>query len=409
MAAVRPVRSEGLYTTAKEAAVTLGVSIPTLYAYVSRGLIRSQGVPGSRNHRYWKVDIERLKGRGIAEEHQDGSPGAGEEIKGLVNETKITLLTRRGLYYRGRDVTELAETHTFESVAALLWEADPGTVFGKGLPSAPPSYARLRRGLAELPVVEQAMALFPLIERANPRSYDLSKPGFARTGADLLRWFGAILVGANAPSAAPLHEFIAESLEAPKGFDDIIRRLLIVAADHEFDPTAYAVRATANAGVTPYYAVLTGIIVARGQRLQSGRMEAAARLLDEILSAQDPRDPIVARFRNGEPLVGFGSPVHDKLDPRATVLMDALKKKFGDDREFKRLQRGADTVAEISGALMDFILPAVFVGRKLGLKGQELAVASLGRMAGWIAHAMEQYHGHPLIRPRALYTGPLPT
>jgi len=39
----------------------LGVSIPTLYAYVSRGLIRSQGVPGSRNRRYWKVDIERLR------------------------------------------------------------------------------------------------------------------------------------------------------------------------------------------------------------------------------------------------------------------------------------------------------------------------------------------------------------
>jgi citrate synthase len=89
--------------------------------------------------------------------------------------------------------------------------------------------------------------------------------------------------------------------------------------------------------------------------------------------------------------------------------MDALKKRFGDDVELRRLQRAADTAAEISGALMDFILPAVFVGRKLGLKRQELAVASLGRMAGWIAHAMEQYHGHPLIRPRARYTGPLPT
>ena len=28
---------------------------------------------------------------------------------------------------------------------------------------------------------------------------------------------------------------------------------------------------------------------------------------------------------------------------------------------------------------MEFILPAIFVGRKLGLKGQELAVGSLGR------------------------------
>jgi citrate synthase len=400
-----PVRGEALYTTAKEAAAALGVSIPTLYAYVSRGFIRSQGVPGSRNRRYWKVDIERLKGRRIPDEQQ---PAAGEETRGLDNETKITLLTQRGLYYRGRDVAQLAETETFESVAALLWEADPRMVFGKSLPSAPPSYSKLSRSLAELTGLEQAMALFPLIERANPRSYDLSKPGFARTGADLSRWFAAILVGANGPSDAPVHEFIAESLGAPKGFEDIIRRLLIVCADHEFDPTTYAVRATANAGVTPYYAVVTGIIASRGQRLQSGRIEAAARLLEEIISTPDPRDLIVARFRNGEQLVGFGSPVHDKLDPRAAMLMDALKKKFGDDIELKRLQRAADTAAEISGALMDFILPAIFVGRKLGLKGQELAVASLGRVAGWIAHAMEQYHGHPLIRPRARYTGPLP-
>jgi citrate synthase len=401
------VRSEALYITAKEAAAALGVSIPTLYAYVSRGLIRSQGVAGSRNRRYWKVDIDRLRGRRVLHEHSQDQPGSSEETKGLVDETKITLLTQRGLYYRGRDVAELAETDTFESVAALLWEADPKSVFGKSLPSAPPSLAKLRRGLAELTVFEQAMALFPLIERANPRSYDLSKPGFARTGADLSRWYAAILVGGT-PSAAPVHEFIAESLGAPQGFADIIRRLLIVCADHEFDPTTYAVRATANAGVTPYYAVVTGIIASRGQRLQSGRIEAAARLLEEIVAIPDPRDTIVARFRNGEQLVGFGSPVHDKMDPRAAIVMDALKKKFGDDVELKRLQRAADTAAEISGALMEFILPAIFVGRKLGLKGQELAVASLGRTAGWIAHAMEQYHGHALIRPRARYTGPLP-
>jgi citrate synthase len=403
------VRGENLYITAKEAAGALGVSIPTLYAYVSRGLIRSQGVPGSRSRRYWKVDIERLNGRRISDGDPEGQPVSAEGSKGLVNETTITLLTQRGLYYRGHNVAELAETETFESVASLLWEADAAAVFGRRLPSGPPSFPKLRRSLAELPVLEQAMALFPLIERANPRSYDLSKVGFGRTGADLSRWYAAILVGANGPSDAPVHEFIANSLGAPQGFDDIIRRLLIVAADHEFDPTTYAVRTTANAGVTPYYAVVTGIIVSRGQRLQSGRIEAAARLLDEIISTPDPRDSIVSRFRNGDQLIGFGPPAHDTMDPRVVILMDALKRRFGDDVELRRLQRAADTAAEISGALMEFILPAMFVGRKLGLQGQELAVASLGRMAGWIAHAMEQYHGHPLIRPRARYTGPLPT
>jgi citrate synthase len=401
------MQDDKLYVTAKEAAAALGVSVATLYTYVSRGHVRSQDIGGSRSRRYWKVDIERLRiKRGTVDDvdpisSRDPGPTSAAE-------TKITLLTEQGLYYRGCNVAELAQTETFESVAALLWEADRAAIFTKSLPMTPRKYARIKSSLSDQTVMEQVVALFPMIERANPRSYDLSKAGFARTGADLSRWFAAILVGADRPSDAPAHEFVARSLKAPKGFADVIRRLLIVAADHEFDPTTYAVRAAANVGLTPYYTVMTGIIVSRGQRFQSGRIEATARILEEIVSKADPRDCIVGKFRNGEPLTGFQSPVHRKMDPRAAIVMDALKKQFGDDIELKRLQRAADTAAEISGALMGFILPAIFVGRKLGFKGQELAVASLGRAAGWMAHAMEQYHDHSALRPRAKYMGPLP-
>ncbi|MDB5976694.1 MAG: binding domain protein excisionase family [Nevskia sp.] len=380
-----------LYVTAKQAASALGVSLPTLYAYVSRKLIRSQMVQGTRKRRYWKADIDRLKG-----EQEAG--GQADSSLGLINETKITLLTEHGLYYRGKSVIELAEKEAFESVAALLWEADVEIVFTAQLPATPPSYARLKRSLGDLSV----------FERANPRLYDLSKAGMARSGADLVRWYAAIIGGVDGPSAAPLHEFIVSALSAPAEFADIVRRLLILAADHEFDPTTFAVRAVANAGVTPCNAVMTGMIVSGGQRLQSGRAGAVSRLLEEVVGLADPRDSIVARFRNGEAPPGFGPPKSRIQDPRAESLMNALEASLGDNPEFKRFRRAVDTASEISGLRPDFILPATFVGRMLGLKGQELALASLGRVAGWIAHAMEQYHSHELIRPRAAYTGPLP-
>ena len=38
-----------------------------------------------------------------------------------------------------------------------------------------------------------------------------------------------------------------------------------------------------------------------------------------------------------------------------------------------------------------------------------LAIFALGRTAGWIGHAIEQYALDQLIRPRARYTGPLPS
>jgi citrate synthase len=107
-------------------------------------------------------------------------------------------------------------------------------------------------------------------------------------------------------------------------------------------------------------------------------------------------------------LPGFSLPKNKNWDPRAEAMMRALDASFGGDVEFKRLRRATDTALDIAGLQPDFILPATFVGRRLGLKGQELVVASLGRIAGWIAHAMEQYHAQDLVRPRASYAGPLP-
>ncbi|MEJ2749337.1 MAG: helix-turn-helix domain-containing protein, partial [Anaerolineae bacterium] len=46
------------YMTAKEAAAALEISLPTLYAYVSRGLIRSEeGTGKSRAKRYRAEDV----------------------------------------------------------------------------------------------------------------------------------------------------------------------------------------------------------------------------------------------------------------------------------------------------------------------------------------------------------------
>jgi citrate synthase len=36
------------------------------------------------------------------------------------------------------------------------------------------------------------------------------------------------------------------------------------------------------------------------------------------------------------------------------------------------------------------------------------SIFAVGRVAGWLAHAMEQYADNRLIRPRADYVGPAP-
>src|SRR5262245_712927 len=105
------------WLTAGEARARLGVQAQTLYAYVSRGLIRSERVPGSRTSRYSRADVERLAARG-----RRTSGAAGPEI---VVDSALTKLDPAGrLAYRGWDVTDAARTASYEAVAEWLWATD---------------------------------------------------------------------------------------------------------------------------------------------------------------------------------------------------------------------------------------------------------------------------------------------
>jgi citrate synthase len=392
--------AEDLYLDATQAALALGVSVPTLYAYVSRKLVRSERVDGSRSHRYWKADIDRLAGK-----QPPASFNATQAL--LIAESRITLITDAGLYFRGRDAIELSQHMSLEALTALLWQTDEETTFGAPPADASKVWASLRPSLADLSAPERVIAMFPMIERATPRAYDLSPAGYARTGADVLRWYATILVKAAKPSMQPLHQFVAKALKAPPGFDDVIRRLLVLAADHEFDSITYAVRAVANVGVTAYQAVTTGLIASQGQRFQAERYGAAMHFLEEILRGKDGYAAVARRLRSGESLPGFGGSA-DRADPRTEAIMQPLERLLRGDREFRRLQEAARAAMEMSSASMEFIVPALFIGHRLGLRGDELGLSALGRIVGWVAHAMEQFHGHELVRPRATYVGLLP-
>src|SRR3981081_1295432 len=105
---------ETLYLNADEAASALGVSVATLYAYVSRKMVRSERVEGSRSRKYWKADIDRLSGR-LAPSVVGPSQAA------LVSQSAITLITENGLFFRGHDAIALSQHASVESLAALLW------------------------------------------------------------------------------------------------------------------------------------------------------------------------------------------------------------------------------------------------------------------------------------------------
>ncbi len=384
--------------SAEEAAQLLGISVSTLYAYVSRKGLRSVSVPGTRKRRYWRADLDKLL---------QGERAVPSQERALRHESAITLITDQGPYYRGRSAVALAESASFEDVASLLWQCETQDVFASDPVLLRPQSQAVICHLGGLSAVDRATALFPLLEASDPRSFDLTPQGMARTGVQILRWLSAILLEQAQPGAMPIQDYVAKALRLPPEHSDLVRRILILAADHGFEPAAFAVRAVASTGVTPWRAVATGLAVTTGRRSKLGRFDAIRRLLVDIVESPDPAQTIVRRVREGAALPGFGTPMYALSDPRGKALLAVCSRVFRDDEEYRRLGIAIQVAREAAKIEPDFNLALIFIARKIGLPSWD-ALLLIGRSAGWIAHAIEQYAAGETTHEEGVYTGPLP-
>ena len=400
-------RPESLYLSAREAAAELGISLASLYAYVSRDLIRSEPVPGSRARRYRAEDVRLLKKRRVSAENPALSTSLSFGLP--VMDSAITLIADGQLHYRGSDATALARTSSLEQVAALLWGAreQPFTREAVLRPSA--ALQKMAESLAKSPRIERCLALLPLAALEDAAVYNMTDQGLAATGARLMRFVGAVISGAEQPSDKPLHEVLTRALtQGEKPASELIRAALVLCADHELNASAFTVRCVAGTGATLYAAVQAGICAAQGPRHGglSGRVES---LLLDMANRQDVEDAVLQRLKDNDPVPGFGHPLYPEGDPRAKALISMLKEKYGDDANFLRAQRILRVMEEAGGlkANIDFAIAAM--GAVLHLpRGAGLSIFVLGRTAGWIGHAIEQYRTGTMIRPRARYTGEAP-
>ena len=112
------------YLSSKEAARRLGVSAATLYAYVSRGLLRSEGDHGQRERRYRADDVARLKRQRDVGRKAEAIAANALDFGTPVLESGLTLIKDNRLYYRGHDATRLARSASLEQVAEILWDCD---------------------------------------------------------------------------------------------------------------------------------------------------------------------------------------------------------------------------------------------------------------------------------------------
>jgi citrate synthase len=391
------------WLSSEDAAQRLGVSRTTLYAYVSRGLVRSAAAPGNAHQRrYAAEDVERLRSR--SEQRRDPGKTAERALHwGVpVLESSITLIDSDRLYYRGYDACELARTRTVEEVAALLWTGS----FDTSLFAATPLHVVAGgKSVEDLPFVSRAQSMLPLVGARDALAYDLRPRAVAQTG-----WRIVNLLTSVAVESAELEDSVEETLRKhwiPKTAHavELLRAALILCADHELNVSSFTARCVASAGSSPYAVVVAGLTAIEGAK-HGGMSEKVGAMFDDLRRTRDVNKALADRLRRHEPIHGFGHRLYANGDPRAALLLEMLAKRFAKSPEVAFARNVAKAGEELIGEkpTLDFALVAL--ARTLRLeRGASLTLFALGRSIGWIGHAIEQYAKDEMIRPRARYVG----
>ena len=392
------IPSEPLYLSAAEASNELSVSPATLYAYVSRGLIRSEPVADSRAKRYRADDVRSLKDR----------RGAGTRVaegEATVLDSAISTLTEQGSYYRGVSAVTLAENATLEQAATLLWDVDAIDPFSAdNMPVMSPAMTAVAAATANEPPLARAIAVLALASDADPRAFNRSREGRAQIGARVMRLMAAAVLG-TAPSPQLIHRQVAAAWSPGNGAaQELIRRALVLLADHELNPSTFTLRCAASTGLNLYDATIAGLAALKGPR-HGGAGPLSAHLVADLADG-DLSGKIRERVSLGERIAGFGHSVYKHGDPRADDLLGRLAE-AGFDR--KLAIDAPALIHEATGLYPNIDYALAVLVRGLGLPiGHELALFAIARTAGWVAHGIEQLQSGQLIRPRARYTGPAP-
>jgi citrate synthase len=387
-----------VFLTTAAAAARLGVSRNTLYAYVSRGRLRALRKPGQRGSFFDPVDLDALARRARA---------PAERRPDLNVRSAVTLIERGRYWYRGHDPAGLAASCRFEGVAELLWtERDPAlpatwTPDGAAAVRARAAQAALPR---DTPPIDRLRVILAVLGAADPLRVDLRPEGAVSTARRLLATAALSLPGRQKGSIADALMSWLGPRRRRAATIAAVDAALIVMADHELAASTLAVRVAAAFKADPYAAVSAGLGAVSGAWHGAASL-GVERMIAQVARGRRPAAVLgLALARDGH-VPGFGQPLYPDGDPRLPVLRDIARRVGSTAHGDALLRVAADQ--QLPPPNVDFGL--ALVARALGLvEGGGEAIFVVGRLAGWLAHAIEEYKSPSALRMRALYVGPPP-
>ncbi len=349
------------------------------------------------------------------------------------------------LYYRGYEIGELAGAVSFEDVTALLWFGEPprpseAVAFAarlraaRGLPAPVRALLeRLPRDTHPLDALRTAVSLAAAHDpdaRSSDREANLRKAVRLMTLVpETVAAWQRIRTG-HAPVEAPGAEshaaYFLELLAGRAPAPEVARVLDVVLtlhADHELNASTFAARVAVATLADLHAAVVAAVATVKGPRHGGANEDVLAMLLEigdparaeAFVERRLAARAALSKQARGDPqarVPGFGHRVYKVDDARARVLRGMAKsmaEATGRQRLFEVAERVVDAVRARTTLPVNVDFFSAVVYDALGIPPDFCtAIFAAGRVAGWCAHALEQYADNRLIRPRAAYIGPAP-
>ena len=196
------------FLTATQAAQRLGVKPATLYAYVSRGVLRRDRAADGRGSLFDAEEVERLARR--------GRPRRPAGVVDITVESAITEITADSLRYRGHDVIRLAVTRTFEEVAELLWTGEfPSADASAAWQATPAALAAGRAAQAALPAgtlsLERLQVIVPAMAATDSLRLQLDPSAVRAAARNLIAGMVDCLPAPSSSGSVPADQTLATS------------------------------------------------------------------------------------------------------------------------------------------------------------------------------------------------------
>jgi citrate synthase len=426
---------QGRMLTAAEAAHHLGVKLGTLYAYVSRGWIKSYRRRVGRQALYRRADIEALRGlvapeRGrrarslpdasswvtVAQPVRAAAEGPAPGV--IVTESAVSSIADGRLAYRGYPIEEAIEHASFEEVCLLLWNgerpsADAATELRSAIASAkmPPPVATAIAAMGEdAPPLLRLSAMMPSLAAWERRGEKLERHARARLIISMLPLPLARKSRPQADGEGGMAERLLRNVAGAGDADfeiDAMNRVLVACAEHELNASTFAARVVASTGADLYASVLAALCSLSGP-IHGGACDRIEQMFTDLDRGLRLEECLEVFGREHRLPPGFGHAIYPEGDPRAVLL-----KQTAQTIARRKGRKLYETAIKIEQAVfkrerlrpnLDFYLTVCT--RMLGFPlGSPAAIFAVGRAAGWIAHALEQYANNRLIRPRMRYRG----